>query len=497
MLLINEDFQILVKSLVPELTSVVDQLLADNDTRKFGSGLTEVLKATNMPVSLIAEHTFEFIQNNEKASAIAKAAFDRYTTYSTKKTENAWSKAYNRSSTKYTTKEEIDWLKAFGSSLTCGVCRSAYEKYIQNTPPVISTNEDYRKWLNGAYNAVQMANRIVPLTEEELLRKYPIAKKIIIRSSLSLGDIVMLTAAVRDLHKQYPGKYITDVQTSCETVWDNNPYITKLKKEEAEVIECAYPLINDSNQKPYHFIHGYMQDLSKKLGISITPTLFKGDIHLSEKEKSEYPFDTNTPYWLIVSGGKFDYTIKWWETKRYQEVVDHYKGKIQFVQVGAIEHSHKGLNNVIDIRGRTTHRQLIQLIYHAQGVVCPVTSLMHLSAAIPPKAPRASRPCVVIAGGREGSHWEEYPTHRFLHTIGALPCCESGGCWKSRTVPLGDGDEKDKSLCTNLVGTLPKCMDMITSKDVIRAIETYYTGGVLKYLNTQEFQPYSAETLHG
>ncbi len=34
------------------------------------------------------------------------------------------------------------------------------------------------------------------------------------KCNLSLGDIVVLTAAVRDLHAQYPGFFTTDVRTS-------------------------------------------------------------------------------------------------------------------------------------------------------------------------------------------------------------------------------------------------------------------------------------------
>jgi hypothetical protein len=31
----------------------------------------------------------------------------------------------------------------------------------------------------------------------------------------------------------------------------------------------------------------------------------------------------------------------------------------------------------------------------------------------------------------------------------------------------------------DVVGSLPRCMDMITAQDVIRAIERYYQGGAL------------------
>ena len=93
----------------------------------------------------------------------------------------------------------------------------------------------------------------------------------------------------------------------------------------------------------------------------------------------------------------------------------------------------------------------------------------------------------MVAGGREPVQWEAYPHHRFLSVNGAMLCCDNGGCWKSRCQLVGDGDEKDiENICLYPVDVnknlrIPKCMDMIKSDDVIRAIKTYYTGGVLKY----------------
>jgi hypothetical protein len=91
---------------------------------------------------------------------------------------------------------------------------------------------------------------------------------------------------------------------------------------------------------------------------------------------------------------------------------------------------------------------------------------------------------VVVAGGREPPHFTAYPHHQFIHTVGALRCCDDGGCWKSRTLPLGDGDAKDApgELCVDVVGRLPRCMDMIGADEVIRRVETYFEGGALSYL---------------
>ena len=312
-------------------------------------------------------------------------------------------------------------------------------------------------------------------------------EKLILKSFLSPGDIVTLTAALRDLHKCYPGRFLTDVRTACPDLWAHNPLLTPILDDDtnAQVIDCHYPLIHRSNQSPEHFLNGYIEFLNEKLGLEIKLSEFKGDIRLSDRERrSPSPMMAEVgeelPYWLIVSGGKYDFSIKWWHWRRYQEVVDHFKGRVLFVQVGEEGHYHPPLNGVVDMRGRTSLRDLVQLVYHANGAICPVTFLMHLSAAVEPKPEGPKRrACVVVAGGREPVHWESYPHHQFMHTIGALRCCATGGCWRSRTLPLNDGDPKDEEdqLCVDVVNGLPRCMDMITAEAVIERVELYLKGG--------------------
>ena len=167
-------------------------------------------------------------------------------------------------------------------------------------------------------------------------------------------------------------------------------------------------------------------------------------------------------------------------------MVDHFRERIRFVQVGDRRHHHPDLDGVIDLRDRTDLRQLVRLVYHSAGVLTPVSLLMHLAAAVETRPGRPPhRACVVIAGGREPPQWEAYPHHQFMHTNGALPCCDNGGCWRSRVVPLGDGDEKDDpgQLCLDVAGepgrSLPRCLDLITAEDVIRRIELYHEAGRL------------------
>lgn len=296
----------------------------------------------------------------------------------------------------------------------------------------------------------------------------------------------MLTAAVRDLHLSCPGQFVTDVRTSSPGLWEYNPFLTTLHEDDpaVEIIRCQYPLIHRSNHLPYHFIHGFRLFLEEQLGVAIQPHGFKGEVRLSPTEK-QWPSQVNgqadptLPLWIVVSGGKNDFTAKWWDPERYQQVVDHFAGRIQFVQCGEGGHHHPPLSGVINLLGQTDLRQMVRLMYHADGALCPVTMHMHLAAAVETRPGHpANRACVVVAGGREPSQWEAYPHHRYLAVNGALPCCDKGGCWKSRVRPLNDGDAKDLDLCLLPVETrpgyfLPRCLDMIRALDAITAIEQY------------------------
>jgi ADP-heptose:LPS heptosyltransferase len=322
-------------------------------------------------------------------------------------------------------------------------------------------------------------------------------RKLILRNCQSPGDILMLTAAVRDLHACYPNQFLTGVATTASELWENNPYITPIDERdpEATIVDCHYPLIHQSDARPYHFVQAFSHYLNEILGLNIKTSLHRGDIHLSEQEKSWMSqvheiTGEDTPFWIVAAGGKYDFTIKWWDTERYQQTIDHFRRRILFVQVGESHHYHPRLRSVIDLRGRTGTRQLVRLVHHAQGVLCGVTFLMHLAAAVETRPGRPkNRAAVIIAGGREPTQWESYPHHQFLHTSGALPCCRDSACWKSRTLPLGDGDEQDdpRNLCVNVDASLPRCMAMISPQDAIRRIEMYYEGGSLEYLTEAQY----------
>src|ERR1700682_1874371 len=123
----------------------------------------------------------------------------------------------------------------------------------------------------------------------------------------------MLTAAVRDLHRAHQGQFQTDMRTSADAIWETNPNIARLREGEpgVEQLDMHYPLIHQSGERPYHFIHGYVQFLEPQLNLPIPMTRFKGDVFLAEEEKQLPAALANLGipdgFWIVVAGGKFDF----------------------------------------------------------------------------------------------------------------------------------------------------------------------------------------------
>ncbi len=282
-----------------------------------------------------------------------------------------------------------------------------------------------------------------------------------------------MTAMLRDLHLAYPGRFVTDVKTSCDGLFENNPYVTAVDPREPGVkdIYCHYSAVHQSNQRPRHMIEAMHQDLGDALGLYVPCRAFKGDVYLSDDEKMHSPI--GKPYWIVNAGWKPDFTAKGWSSARFQSVVDA-TPDLTWVQIGESHHVHPRLRGAIDRVGQTSIRDLVRLVAHCQGVLCGITGLMHLAAAVPTKDGKL-RPCVVLAGGREPAHWEQYPGHRFLDRVGSLPCCRGGACWRTKVVPVAGCNDSicDRPVDDGTGQTIPECMKMISVDDVVRAIRSY------------------------
>jgi len=300
-------------------------------------------------------------------------------------------------------------------------------------------------------------------------------KTLLLRSNQSPGDIMTMTAAVYSLHASYPQRFKTAVSTTCMEIWENNPLVHVLAEGENPdaALDMKYPLIHKSNNVNYPFLGAYAEFLSNFLGMPFQLKCNRPVLYLSSEEKEwmgqvqELVGGKPVKYWIVDAGVKSDFTCKQWPIEYYQEVVNRTRHLVEWVQIGASEHDHPLLDNVIDLRGQTEGRKFVRLVYHSQGGLGPVTYLQHLCAAW-------KKPYMCLLGGREPVTWVTYPLQTTFHSMGQLDCCRSGACWKSRVLPLEDKSKQDDSLCEQPVpsGIRPvgRCMKMITPDEVVAVL---------------------------
>jgi len=298
------------------------------------------------------------------------------------------------------------------------------------------------------------------------------SRKIILQNYNNLTEALLLTAAVRDLKLSHPDILIS-VKTNYPELWEKNPYIGEIDENDPHV--KIYTVENDlyleKNECCYHSIHGIRKNIERQLELKIKATRFCADIHIEKTDKNQLEeIGIGDNYWIVSTEENGDPETGKWGPKNYQEIIDYFKEQITFIYYE--KESNYNLKNVLNLNSEINLKQLIKLIYYSRGIICPNSTLMHLAAGIESSHNLKSRPCIVIGGGWENPQWYAYPRHRVLSVNGCLECCGDGGCWKKECIcPIEIGE--------NLI--IPKCMEMIKSEQVIREIEQYHTGEMLKY----------------
>jgi hypothetical protein len=295
-------------------------------------------------------------------------------------------------------------------------------------------------------------------------------RKIVLANRFNPGDQIAMTRALIDLKAAFPSWQI-DVRTPGRWVGRTSelylgcPHITPLRDDDPEVerIQMEYKAIRQSNAQHIHYTEAWRKDLERQLGVDIPSTGFFPRLWPLPEERKR-PEGLPERYWVIATGWRPDCILKrypkWADVGRLWR--ERFDGEVGLVQVGHPSTQHDDVPDALDWRGKTTQRQLIQLVLHAEGVLCNLSGPYLYAVAL-------DKPCVCVAGGREPPQWQDYPTVRLLHTIGQLPCCRNGGCWKSKG-------------CVNMADETAKCMALITPERVVAAAMDYYAGGVLPKL---------------
>jgi ADP-heptose:LPS heptosyltransferase len=288
-----------------------------------------------------------------------------------------------------------------------------------------------------------------------------------------VGDTVSVSALVRDLYEAFPGVGISVAGTSAEEVFRYDYRVKwKLPPDRIFVPLSHKPTLDRSYSDPAaRYIYACHDSFEAATGVRVPRGEPKPSLFLGADEERE---PDGEPYRVVASGVKADLPIKLWPREYFARVVRDVGGR--WVQVGGVmsgrlQHHQVAIPGAENLIGKTTIRQLMRLVAHADAVLCHVSLPMLLAAAFGVR-------CVVPAGGRENPSLYEGLGVDFLDTMRRLPCSVRGGCGVCAAVPAhAESAFPNNWLCKDPVETISgewvgRCMTLVTPEDVAARLGT-------------------------
>lgn len=230
-------------------------------------------------------------------------------------------------------------------------------------------------------------------------------RKLIFQDASPLEATLWLTAALRDLHRCYPGKFITDVRSTAPALWQYHPHLTALSSEDPKVVWLCPPseVLWPVDGSTLHPLDAWVDWINQCLGLRIRPTEYRGEVPLSAIEKRwvskvQELAEEVVPFWILEAGGP--YSTLAGRRNSADRIVRALKGEVAFVQIGMHGEDHPRVRGTIDLRGQSSLREWIRLIYHAQGLLTTTPFLSHLAAAVS-RRHLQRRSCVTLTANPE------------------------------------------------------------------------------------------------
>ena len=313
---------------------------------------------------------------------------------------------------------------------------------------------------------------------------------IILKWRYCVGDAIVISGIIRDLHLAHPGKYRTGIVTACQDIFWHNPYIAASVGygnhkpngfRKAQIINVNLSTPQSIEDGSWYFARAFAQSICDQLHIEIPQTRPHGDLYLSDEESAIDPsaITGSSRYALLAASYKSECGVKKWPGSYWQKVAD---GLIRMgitpVQIGhKVEGQHIAwpLRGVVNLLGKTSLRQLMVLARGAVVSISAISMLQHVAAALR-KQGGGLCPAICIAGGRESRFCAQGPATMMLSVVGgSLPCCNLRGCWKHDV----DGKPKPENPADrNCLRPLKldghnfgECMTKITPELVIEAVQ--------------------------
>jgi hypothetical protein len=241
----------------------------------------------------------------------------------------------------------------------------------------------------------------------------------------SLGDNLLLTVLAREVYNRtnkkvwircnHPDLFAYNPHISLAMPFNTllSTYLMELFGIKTVVLKYSdYNALSDQDTIPEkHIVLKMADQLNLNGPITIKPDLI---LTSAEIEKGRY-FNKQIAINISNNSAKVPVKNKEWLNERYQDVVNKFNNEYNFIQLGSV--SDHLLNNVTDLRGKTSIRESAAILKNAALLISYAGFTMHLARAVDCRA-------VIIYGGREMPEQTGYSCFNNLYSH--VPCSP---CW--------------------------------------------------------------------
>lgn len=298
-----------------------------------------------------------------------------------------------------------------------------------------------------------------------------------------VGDYAALTPLVRDLAAAFPrDRVFVDGGPAAELL-AGHPNVAAEPPAAATDVALDYaPGIDRAFVGGHGHYHTLARDaFAAATGVDVPAGPCRPHLVLAPEDQVR---PDPAPYWVVLAGSRWDIPVKAWPLSHFAEVVRLTPG-VRWKQCGRVfdgrfTERQRALPGAENLLGRTTLRQLVRLVAHADGVLCLTSLGYHLAAAF-------RKPCVVVMGGREppalyAPPAGDWPTLVLLHTIGEYSCCQTTGCGRIFAAPAHASAYPPGTLCALPVadpdaGSVAACLADLRPEAVAGQVLRLNTAG--------------------
>jgi len=246
-----------------------------------------------------------------------------------------------------------------------------------------------------------------------------------------IGDDLLCTTVARELKNRNSGRVWVGTQY-CE-LFEGSPDARAVSIADwrigalARILGATSPLgyttynpdTDSDPEPPMHFAAMMCQRAGVNGWISIRPYLF---LQHSESDQGKIT-ENQVVIQSTTRAAATPLQNKEWLPERFQSIVNALSGNYSVIQLGASKDPK--LDNVIDLRGKTTLRQAAAILSNSRLFIGLAGGLMHLARAV-------ECPAVIIYGGRERPEISGYICNR---NIRSTPPCSP--CWQRNRCDFG------------------------------------------------------------